>query len=130
MFDFLFDWFPWIAGGSTLTLIVVALLAPSVLTVASSWLSAASPLIRSAAEALGELGKALWAGFLDMTDNGKSLLFVGTVAFGAYLWGFSHGYSPSKPPPRVECPEARPGVPLPTKRPSDRSWLDGVFGNP
>lgn len=132
MLDDLLGWLPWIGGGSTLALIVVALLAPSVLTVASSWLSALSPLLKGLAEGLVSFSKSLWEGFLDVTDNGKTILFVGVVAFGTYLWGYSHGLeSHTKPPVQVECPDRRstPGVPLPTKRP-ERTWLDEVFGSP
>lgn len=133
MLDDLLGWLPWIGGASTLTLIVVALLAPSVLTVASNWLSALSPLLKGLAEGLAEVAKSLWAGFLDMTDNGKSILFVGAVALGTYLWGYTHGVRSYEPPARVECPDRRtpPGVPpVPSKKPSERSWMDEVFGSP
>ena len=119
--DLIPSWVPWVAGGSTLGLIVVALLAPSVLTVASSWLSALAPLIKGAAEAITTLAKALWAGFIDMADNGRSLLFVGAVALAAYLWGYTHGAgSRTLLPPSNSVHEAI--VPLPSKRPPDEWW--------
>ena len=138
MIDFLFNWFPWLAGGSTVALIAVALLAPSVLQVAGNWLSALSPLLKSVAEFLGDLLKSLWAGFLDMTDNGKSLLFVGAVALCAYLWGLSHAL---RVEPEVvtktvvkDCPASRPRhrhPPRPTPKPPQdplSSFFDNVFG--
>ena len=121
--DLIPSWVPWVAGGSTVGIIVLAVLAPSVLQIAGNWLSALSPLLRGAAEAIVGLARALWAGFLDMTDNGKSLLFVGAVALAAYLWGYTHGMgSRTVLPPSNSVREAP--VPLPTKRPSDwKDWL-------
>ena len=121
--DLIPSWVPWVAGGSTVGLLVLAFLAPSVLQVAANWLSALSPIIRSLAEFIGNLLRSLWEGFLDMTDNGKSLLFVGAVALAAYLWGYTHGMgSRTVLPPSNGVREAI--VPLPTQRPTDwRRWL-------
>ena len=135
MFDFL-GWIPWLAGGSTVALIAVAVLAPSVLQVAGNWLSAASPLIRGAAEFFVEVLKSLWAGFLDMTDNGRSILFVGAVAFLAYIWGYSHGLDK---PPEVRVKErvvVKNAPPRSTHRPTPKTktvdpltdFFDSVFG--
>ena len=87
MLDFIWNWLPWIGGASTLALIVVAIAAPSVLQVAAAWLTALSPLLKGIAEGIVELAKALWAGLLDMVDNGKSILFVVIVACSAFLYG-------------------------------------------
>lgn len=135
MIDFLFDWFPWLAGGSTVALIAVAILAPSVLQVAGNWLSAMSPLIKGAAEFIVDVVKSLWDGFLDMTDNGKSLLFVGAVALGAYLWGLSHGLQKE---PKVitktvykSCPttDRRRTPPVPSKKTDPvEDWINDLFG--
>ena len=122
--DLIPSWLPWVAGGSTVGLIAIAVLAPSVLQIAANWLSALSPLLRAFAEGVAELAKALWAGFIDMTDNGRSLLFVGAVALAAYLWGYTHGMgSRTVLPPSNSVREAI--VPLPTPRPAGdwRSWL-------
>ena len=121
------SWVPWVAGGSTVGLIALAILAPSVLQIAGNWLSALSPLLRGAAEAIVGLARALWSGFSDMTDNGRSLLFVGAVARAAYLWGYTHGIGSRTvlPPSNSvrEAPKVSP-VPLPTQRPDDwRRWL-------
>ena len=135
MLEFLWDYLPWLTGGSTLALIAVAVFAPSVLTVAANWLSAVSPLIRSAAELVGEFAKSLWAGFLDMTDNGRSILFVGAVAFLAYVWGYSHGLD--KPPVVREkkvfvkkCPPPKKRRSTPKTPSADpiTEWFDSVFG--
>lgn len=133
MINEILGWLPWLGGASTVALIAVAILAPSVLQVAGNWLSALSPLLRAAAEGIAEAAKALWAGFLDMTDNGRSILFVGAVALCAYVWGYSHGL-PVKPERALEkkC-NGKVAPPLPKKRPSskvrqERTWMDDVFG--
>lgn len=119
----LLGWLPWIGGGSLVTVIVVALLAPSVLTVASSWLSALSPLIKGLAEALVEFAKALYAGLLDMFDNAKSIIFVITLVAGAFLWGYSYGYSPKgKCPVCPTCTTTDTKV-TPKKQPK-YEWVD------
>lgn len=121
--DLIPSWVPWVAGGSTVGLIVVALLAPSVLTVASSWLSALAPLIKGAAEAITTVAKALWAGFMDMSDNGRSILFVGAVAAIAYLWGYSHGVD-TRLTVRAPVASTERIVPLPVQKPSSwKRWL-------
>jgi len=121
--DLIPSWVPWVAGGSTVGLIVLAVLAPSVLQIAANWLSALSPILRGVASGIVEFVKALWSGFLDMTDNGRSLLFVGAVALAAYLWGYTHGAgSRTLLPPLNSVREAI--VPLPTPRPSNwKDWL-------
>jgi len=119
--DLIPSWVPWVAGGSTVGLIVLAVLAPSVLQIAANWLSALSPILRGVASGIVEFVKALWSGFLDMTDNGRSLLFVGAVALAAYLWGYTHGTgSRTLLPPSNSVHEAI--VPLPSKRPPDEWW--------
>lgn len=116
--DLVPSWVPWVAGGSTVGLLVLAILAPSVLQIAASWLSALAPALRGLADGVVALVKALWEGFIDMTDNGRSLLFVGAVALAAYLWGYTHGIgSRTVLPPSNSVREAI--VPLPTKRPTD-----------
>ena len=121
--DLIPSWVPWVAGGSTVGLLVLAFLAPSVLQVAANWLSALSPIIRSLAEFIGNLLRSLWEGFLDMTDNGKSLLFVGAVALAAYLWGYTHGTGSRTVLPPSNSVRERV-IPLPTPRPSDwKDWL-------
>lgn len=123
--DFM-DWLPWLGGGSTLALILLALFAPSVLQVASAWFVALSPLIKGVAEGLVEYAKALWFGFMDMADNAKSLIFVGSLVIAAFIFGSFYASTPQCPvcDSRPECP-----IPLPG-RPSDngpRNWINDVF---
>ncbi len=136
MFDFL-DWLPWLGGSSVVALIAVAFFAPSVLQVAASWLSSMAPLFKGAAEGIVEFSKSLWSGFLDVTDNGKTILFVALVGLGCFLWGYSK--APTKivektVTVRENCSSGRHRVPpRPTKRPPPdpfTSWMDDLFGNP
>lgn len=113
--DLIPSWVPWVAGGSTVGLIVVAVLAPSVLSIAAQTLG---PLLSSFVKGVSELTKALWAGFIDMTDNGRSLLFVAAVALMAYLWGYTHGIKAIAPQHPSNGVRERI-VPLPTPRPLD-----------
>ena len=131
----IWDLLPWLGGGSVVALIAVAVLAPSVLQVAGNWLSALSPAIRGAAEFLVEVCKSLWAGFLDMTDNGRSILFVGAVALCAYIWGYAHGVD--KPPKTVvktverQCPTRRSTgrpAPQPVYKDPLTSFFEDIFG--
>ena len=92
--DFL-SWLPWIGGASTIGLIALAILAPSVLQVAAAWLTALSPVIKGIAEALVEFGRTLWAGLQDVIDNGKTIVFVVTLAVLAFAWGHQTGVSKS-----------------------------------
>lgn len=136
MFDLL-SWVPWVGGSSLVALALVALFAPSVLQVAAAWLSSLAPLFKGVAEGAVEVAKSLWVGFLDVTDNGKTILFVALVGALAFLWGYSK--APTKVVEKTvtryeECSSSRHRVPpRPTKRPPPdplSSWLDDIFGNP
>lgn len=67
-----------LGGTGLIGAILLAIFAPSVLSVAAEWLKAASPLVRGAAEAIVTFVKALWDGFKDMVDNVASIVFVVT----------------------------------------------------
>jgi p-aminobenzoyl-glutamate transporter AbgT len=95
----MFDWFPWLAGGSTLALLALAILAPSVLQVAASWLSAAAPLIQGLTEAVVYCVKILWSGVEDILDNWKTIATVIVLALIA-VWYFTPA-----PTPCPVCPE-------------------------
>ena len=69
-----YDWLPWIVGGfSTITIIGILV----ALFVARE---AVGVILKGVAEALVEFCKVIWEGFMDMTDNGKSILFVAIIA--------------------------------------------------
>lgn len=80
------DWAPWLVGGGLLSWVAVALLAPSVLTVAAAWLTAMSPLVKGISDGLVTFVQTLWQGALDMLDNAASILFVATVVIVAMLY--------------------------------------------
>lgn len=91
------QWAPWLAGGGVIVWIVLALLAPSVLQVAASWLTSLSPLIKGLADLVVWFFRdILWEGFKDMSDNAASILFVATVATLAAMWVAWNPYCPER----------------------------------
>lgn len=125
----IWDWLPWLGGGSTLALIAIALLAPGVLTVAAQWLAALSPLLKGAAEGIVAFIKALWVGMQDMLDNAKSIIFVVTLCACSFIYGWSYSKV------RIDCTTTKTEIPLPVKKPtgiqdqieSFDSWLRNLF---
>lgn len=119
------SWLPWVGGTTTIGLIILAVLAPSVMQVAAAWLVALTPFLKGIAEGLVEYAKSLWFGFLDMADNAKSLLFVFTLCVVAFVAGLYYS-------PRADCPPCKTNecpIPLPT-RPSHNgqdNWLENIF---
>jgi len=79
------DWLPWLAGGSTIAVLVLAVLAPSVLQVAAAWLSALSPIVKGVSEALVEACSILWSGIQDILDSWKTIVTVAAITLGA-VW--------------------------------------------
>lgn len=77
----------WIAGSGAIAWVVLALFAPSVLTVMSSWLTALSPLIKGIAEGLVEMFKRLWDGLVYLTKSFNAVLFVVFFALLTYTYG-------------------------------------------
>ncbi len=130
-----FDWLPWITGGSILSIVALAFLAPTVLTVAASWLTALSPLIQGAARGVVAFVRVLWYGLLDMLDNGKSIIFVLTIAALAFAGGKWNGTTTvTVANPEViyqKCngkrvKRATPRSPAPRKK----DWRQEVFRQP
>lgn len=123
--DFL-SWLPWIGGASTVGLVVLAIVAPSVLQVAAAWLTALSPVLKGLAEAIVEYAKSLWFGFLDMADNGKSIIFVCTLCGLFFIWGYQVGR------PEGNCVvqerSVKGQVPVPVKKPQPTA-LDDFMKN-
>jgi len=83
----IFGWFPWIAGSGLIGYVVLALLAPSVLSVASAWLVNLSPLVKGLAEAIVEITRRLWDGFLDVVDNINTVMLIALVFVGGWWMG-------------------------------------------
>lgn len=98
----MFDWLPWLMGGSTIALLVVAVLAPSVLTVAASWLSALSPLVKAAAEGLVAFWNILWTGLKDIIDSWKTVVTTVVIVLLS-VWYFQKPVDPCPVCPTVVC---------------------------
>lgn len=121
----MFDWLPWLMGGSTIALLILAIVAPSVLQVAASWLSALSPLVKAVAEGLVAFWNILWIGFKDIVDNWKTVVTVAVITLLA-VWYF---HTPEKACPTCPAPVVcKPGykaVPQPKpKQPASKQEED------
>ena len=104
------DWLPWLMGGSTIALLVLAVVAPSVLQVAATWLSALSPLVKGVAEGIVAFARVLWSGIQDIIDNWKTIVTVATLTVVA-VWYFQ--------PEKVTCPQcSEPTVCKPSYSPT------------
>lgn len=93
MWSDIFNVSSFILSGGLITWIALAIFAPSVLTVVSSWLTALAPLVKGAAEAAVAFFKLFIDGMKDMLDNFASIVFVSTIAILS-AWFFS--CSPTK----------------------------------
>jgi hypothetical protein len=80
-------WITGVTGFGVLSWVLLAIFAPSVLNVISSWLVALSPLVKTAAEALAGLLKHIWEGFKDVVDNVSTIIFV-VIAVAVGSWYF------------------------------------------
>jgi hypothetical protein len=80
------QWLGWLGGGSLILYLALAALAPGVVTAASSWLVALSPLVKGVSEGLVWFAQAMWAGFKDMIDDPRSVLFMFVVAATSMLY--------------------------------------------
>jgi hypothetical protein len=105
----MFDWLPWLAGGSTIALLAVAILAPSVLTVAASWLSAMSPLVTAMSHGIVTAWNILWIGFKDIVDNWKTVVTTIVIVLVS-LWYFKPAVTPCPVCPVVVCEKGKPVV--------------------
>lgn len=83
----LFNWLPWIGATGIAGYIALALLAPSVLQVASAWLVSLSPLIKGLSEGLVDLTRRMWDGIQDVADNFNTVLFVLVAIASGYFFG-------------------------------------------
>ena len=76
------SWVPWVLGLGTIGWIILALLAPGVLSVIS-------PLLRGLAEGFVELWKVLYEGLIDILDNWKTVVTVmilGWLLINYFTW--------------------------------------------
>lgn len=87
------SWLPWLISGGTIAWIALAIFAPSILQIIT-------PVVTNIINGVAEILKALWQGFLDMADNGYSILFCAVLVLGGYLYGHnSTAYHPRKMTP-------------------------------
>lgn len=98
----MFDWLPWLAGGSTIALLAVAIFAPAVLQVAASWLSAMSPLVTAISHGLVTAWNILWTGIKDIIDSWKTVVTTLVVVLVS-LWYFKPAVEPCPVCPVVVC---------------------------
>ena len=119
----MFDWLPWIMGGSTIALLVVAILAPSVLTVAASWLSAMSPLVTAISQGIVVAWNILWIGFKDIVDSWKTVVTVVAITLLS-VWYFQPAVKPCPVCPVVVCEKGKPVVKNRSSTPTTKSDED------
>lgn len=93
----------WLLGGSTVALIVLALVAPQVLNVVSALLVELIPTVGKAIRGLMDFVSKLWEGFKDVVDNVNTILFVGVVAVASFLYGLYSPSQTSKCPPQTKA---------------------------
>lgn len=118
----MFDWLPWLMGGSTIALLVVAIVAPSVLTVAASWLSALSPLVKAVAEGVVAFWNILWIGLKDIIDSWKTVVTTVVIVLLS-VWYFKPVVTPCPVCPVMVCEKGKPTVK--SNKPSKPSVSNG-----
>lgn len=121
----LFNWVTTILGGGAVVWVALAIFAPSVLNVASSWLVAMSPLVQGVSEGLVNLGKRLWDGFLDVVDNINTIIFVALVALSAGL--YVHFYAPKYDLKTCVAELRKEYKFVPKTQKEKESWLNKTF---
>ncbi len=119
----MFDWLPWVMGGSTIALLVVAIVAPSVLTVAASWLSAMSPLVTAISQGIVAFWNILWIGFKDIVDNWKTVVTVVVITLVS-VWYFKPAVIPCPVCPVMVCEKGKPVVKSRSSSPTAKSDED------
>ena len=98
-------WFPWIAGTGLIGYVALALLAPSVVQVAAAWLVNLAPLVKGLSEAVVEIIRRLWDGFLDVVDNINTVMLLAVVLVGGYVTGMTSSDRGPSCPAKVTCEE-------------------------
>lgn len=73
-------------GGGIITWVLIALFAPSVLSVVAEYLKALSPLVKGFAEGMVWLVKALWDGIKDIADNINTILTVAILVVSVFMY--------------------------------------------
>lgn len=136
----------WIIGGGALSLGALAFFAPSAFNMVFSWGTALSPLIKGVSEGIVWFGQSFWAGFKDMIDDVRSVMFVFVMMAIALAYGASVG--PSSAPGisnasfeqrlqkiRVDykfvkrTPQERADYLRSIGKSATRTWLDEFFSN-
>ena len=86
MLSELFNYGGFVVGGGIITWVLIALFAPSVLSVAAEYLKALSPLVKGFAEGIVWLVKVIWDGVKDITDNINTILTVVILVVSAFMY--------------------------------------------
>lgn len=81
------SWIPYIGGAGFAGAAVLLILAPSVIPLITNYLGALSPLIEGLAKGVVWFADTMWAGFKDMADNAKSIVFVVVVILLGVWYG-------------------------------------------
>lgn len=141
----LLQWVGWIGGASLIGWVILAVTAPHVLTVLSSWLTAMSPLVQGASEGVVWFFKTMWEGFKDVVDNSSTILFVFVVAALAMFYvKWVTPKQSAKTAPAVSCTQCidsiRPDYKFVKRteaekreylqrhpKPATSSWWEGFF---
>lgn len=80
MLNNILQWAGWFGGLGLVGWVLLAIFAPHVLVVVSSWLTALTPLVKGASEGVVWFFQTMWEGFKDVVDNSATILFVFVVA--------------------------------------------------
>lgn len=121
----LFNWITTALGGGAIAWVALAIFAPGILNVLSSWLVAVSPLLQGLSEGLVNLFKRLWDGFLDVVDNINTIIFVALVALSAGL--YVHFYAPKYDLKTCVAELRKEYKFVPKTQKEKDSWLNGYF---
>lgn len=111
-----------LVGGGAIAWLALAVFAPGVLNVLSSWLVAMAPLVGGISEGIVSIAKRLWDGLLDVADNINTILFVLVVAAGVAFYAHSSQTTCSCKKCVDDLRKEYKFVPKSPKAPDDSSW--------
>lgn len=77
------SWLPWMVSGGTITWILLAIFAPSVLQIVT-------PILRAIIDGLIEYVRILWNGFTRVLDSSNSIIFFVSACVACFIYGQSY----------------------------------------
>lgn len=89
MVDQLHSWLNWagfFGGASLIAWVVLAMLAPNVLSIIKEFIVGLSPLLKGASEGVVYLAKLFWAGIKDIVDNFNTIVTVLALCVAVFLY--------------------------------------------